>query len=164
MKNSLKISAMLVLLFFAATTVSNAQRHLRDNQRMTYAGQCLDIPGLSDDQKSQITEINTAHREKINQMREQFYAAEDVISANEIKAKMALEQNAHLEKISKVLNAEQKEYFNENIITGQSGRGNRTFSRAPRGGRNYRSDAPGRGRGHQAYSGRGRGPGKGWRY
>ncbi len=165
MKNSLKITAMVALLFFAATSVSNAQYFRRTNNRMTYAGQCLDIPGLTEVQKTQINEYNAAHQKVIDQMREEFYAAPDLVAANEIKAKMTLEQNNHLEKISKILTEEQRVYFNENIVAGPAGGGGRAYNRAPRGGRGYANWGGGRGRNRVDRPGRGRGgAGYGWRY
>ncbi len=165
MKNSFKITAMVALLFFAATSVSNAQYFRRTNNRMSYAGQCLDIPGLSEAQKTQIGEINTAHQKQIDQMREEFYAAPDLITANEIKAKMTLEQNNHLEKISKVLTEEQRVYFKDNIVAGPAGGKGRAYNRAPRGGRGYGNQGQGRGRNRSSCPGRGRGgAGYGWRY
>jgi hypothetical protein len=162
MKNSLKISAMLALLFFAATTVSSAQHNRRANIRMNPMGQCLDIPELSDTQKTQVTEINKTHRETIDNMREQFYAAEDVLSANEIKAKMTLEQNNHLNNISKILTEGQLIYFNENIIARPSNNGRKAYNRSPGGGRGnaYRGNGRGnnrRGNGRGAQNGYGRG-------
>ena len=86
-------------------------------------------------------------------------------AANEIKAKMTLEQNNHLEKISKVLTEEQRVYFNENIIAGPAGGRGRAYNRAPRGGRGYANWGGGRGRNRVDRPGRGRGgAGYGWRY
>lgn len=163
MKNNLKITALVAIIFFAATSVSNAQYYRRTNNRMTYSGQCLDIPGLTDAQKAQITTINNTHQKTIDSMREEFYAAPDLLTANAIKAKMTLEQNNHLEKISKVLTEEQKVYFNENIIAGPAGGQSRTYNRAPRGGRGS-GYVNGGGRGRNRASRPGRGAGNGWRY
>jgi len=148
MKNSLKITALVTLLIFAATSATNAQ-YRRVNNRMSYPGQCLDIPGLTDAQTKGITAINDAHQKTIDKMREDFWAAEDVISANNMKANMTLEQNNHLKKISEVLNEDQLKYFNENIVIGPAGRG-RAVNRVGRGGRGYGygygAGAPGLGR------------------
>jgi len=164
MKNSLKITTLVALILIATTSITDAQNFRRTNNRMTYAGQCLDIPGLTDAQKTQITAINDAHKKTIDQMREEFYATNDLFAANEIKAKMTLEQNNHLEKISKVLTEEQRVYFNENIVAGPAGRGARAYNRAPRGGRGFGyGNGGGRGRFRADRSGRGRGAGYGWR-
>lgn len=163
MKNNMKITALVAILFFAATSVSNAQYFRRTNNRMTYAGQCLDIPGLTDAQKAQITSMNDAHQKIIDSMREQFYAAPDLATANEIKAKMTLEQNNHLEKISKVLTEEQRVYFNQNIVAGPAGGQGRAYNRAPRGGRGF-GYGNGGGRGRNRATRSGRGAGYGWRY
>ncbi len=166
MKNNLKITAMAALLFFAVASVSNAQYFRRTNNRMSYAGQCLDIPGLTEDQKAQITAINTAHQKLIDQLRNDFYAAPDLITANEIKAKMTLEQNNHLDKISKVLTEEQRAYFNNNIIAGPAGGRGQAYNRASRGGRGFGyGNGGGRGRNMASRPGRGRvAAGNGWRY
>lgn len=120
MKNKFRITALVALLIFAATSITDAQ-YARVNNRMTYPGQCMDIPGLTDAQMQKITAINAAHQKTIDNMRTDFYAAGDVITANNIKAKMTLEQNNHLKKISEVLDEEQLKYFNANIIAGPAG-------------------------------------------
>lgn len=166
MKNTLKITAMAAILFFAAASVTNAQYYRRTNNRMSYPGQCLNIPGLTDSQKALITEINTAHQKTIDEKRQEFYAAPDLVTANEIKAKMTLEQNNHLDKISKVLTEEQKVWFNSNIVAGPAGGGSRAYNRAPLGGRGrgFGYNGGGRGRFRGTRPGRGRGAGYGWRY
>jgi hypothetical protein len=162
MKNNLKITALATLLLFAAASVANAQ-YRRVNNRMSYPGQCYDIPGLTDTQKEKITAINDAHQKAIDQMRKDFWSAKDVISANKIKADMTLEQNSHLNKISGLLNEEQLKYFNENIIAVPSGRG-RAISRQGRGGRGYgfAQGAPGMARNRIARGPAGRGRGAGF--
>lgn len=150
-------------MFFAATSASNAQYFRRTNNRMSYAGQCLDIPGLTEDQKAQITAINTAHQKLIDQLRNDFYAAPDLVTANDIKARMTLEQNNHLDKISKVLTEEQKVYFNQNIVAGPAGGRGRAYNRGNRPGRGF-GYGNGGGRGRNRASRPGRGAGYGWRY
>lgn len=138
MKKSVKFTALLAILIFAGTAIADAQNYRRTNNRMSYKGQCLDIPGLTDQQREQILAINTAHQKTIDQMRADFWAAEDITVANEIKAKMTLEQNKHLKKISEVLNEEQLKYFNENIIAGPAGGKGQAYNRGGRGnGRAY---------------------------
>ena len=163
MKNNLKITALAALLLFAAASVANAQ-YRRVNNRMSYPGQCYDIPGLTDTQIDKINAINDAHQKTIDQMRQDFWAAENVLSANEIKANMTLEQNNHLNKISELLNEEQLKYFNENVVAGPTGRG-RAVNRLGRGGRGYgfAPGAAGMGRNRVARGpvGRGRGAGFG---
>lgn len=159
MKNKFRISALIAVLIFMSANAANAQyrRFNRVNTRMSYPGQCLEIPGLTDVQKQKITEINTAHQKTIDDMRQQFWAAEDITIANEIKAKMTLEQNNHLKKVSAVLNEEQLQYFNNNIITGPAGRG-RAYNAGGGRGRGFGAgDRPGRGRFAAGRGGRGGG-------
>lgn len=159
MKNKFRISALIAVLVFMSATVANAQyrRFSRVNTRMSYPGQCLEIPGLSDVQKQKITEINTAHQKTIDDMRQQFWAAEDITLANEIKAKMTLEQNNHLKKVSAVLDEEQLQYFNNNIVTGPAGRG-RAYNNGGGRGRGFGAgNRPGRGRFAAGRGGRGGG-------
>lgn len=169
MKNNLKVAALVALLVFAATSVTKAQYN-RINSRMSYPGQCLDIPGLTDAQIKDITAINAAHQKTIDDMRADFYAAEDVMLANEIKARMTLEQNNHLKQISDLLNEEQLKYFNENIVVGPAGRGRAVnrVGRAGMGNFGYGYASGGRGLGRNRVArvpvGRGRGAGFGRRW
>ena len=160
MKNKIKITAFMAVLLFAATSVINAQYYMRTNNRMTYSGQCLEIPGLTDAQKTKITAINDAHTKTIDGMREQFYAAQDINTATGIKDKMTLEQTNHLKKISAVLDETQLKYFNENIVAGPAGGRNYAGGRG-RGGFGYSGTAPGRGRNRAVAPRGGRGGGRG---
>ena len=161
MKNAMRITAMVAILVFASSSVINAQQYRRSGNRMGYQGQCMNIPELSEKQKTKITELNTAHRELIDQMREELFAAEDRIKANEIRANMALEQNKRLEKISGELTDDQKVWFNENVLARPSAGQGREYARGPRGGRASHFNGPSRGRGHFRADRpeRGRGPG-----
>ncbi len=161
MKNKVKITALMAVLLFTATTVINAQYYRRTNNRMSNPGQCLEIPGLTDAQKTKITAINDAHTKTIDGMREQFYDAQDLTVANEIKAKMTLEQNNHLKKVSVVLDETQLKYFNENIVAGPAGGRNYTRGGRGRGGFGYSGTAPGRGRNRAVAPRGGRGGGRG---
>jgi len=146
MKNKFKVTALIATMLILTASIANAQNR-RPQNRMSYQGQCLEIPGLTEDQKTKISAINDSHKEKIDGMRESFYNEEDIYKANEIKANMILEQNNHLKEISKHLKGDQLEYFNENIINGSNSRG-RNFARAGRAGR-------GQGFGQANRSGRG---------
>ena len=76
MKRKTKISALIAVLLLTSVTVANAQyrQFRRTNDRMSYPGQCLEIPGLTDAQKQKITEINAAHQKTIDDLREKFWA------------------------------------------------------------------------------------------
>jgi hypothetical protein len=156
MKNKFRITALVALLMFVTTTITNAQ-YARVNNRMTYPGQCLDIPGLTDVQMQKITAINNEHQQTINTMRTDFYAAGDVITANNVKAKMTLEQNNHLKKISEVLDEEQLKYFNTNVIAGPAGGRGRAVNAAGSGYNNTAGQVGG-GYGYTNTAGYGRGP------
>ena len=134
MKNKFRIISIVVFMLFLSTMISNAQ-YGRSNNRMSYSGQCLNIPGLTDNQTDKIITINDAHQKTIDNLRSDFYVEEDLILANNIKSKMSIEQNNHLKKISKVLNEEQLKYFNENIVTRPLGRrANRRVRQVDTGG------------------------------
>jgi len=173
MKSKFRITALVALMIFVTTTIINAQ-YARTNNRMSYPGQCLDIPGLTDVQTEKIAAINDSHQKTIDNMRDDFYAAGDVIAANNIKAKMTLEQNNHLKKISELLNEEQLKYFNENIIAGPAGGRARAVNSAGQVGAGYGYTNPagygrgpcgmGYGRGFGRGMGYGRGLGRGMGY
>ena len=157
MKNKFKATALIATVLIFTATVVNGQNR-QPQKRMSYQGQCLEIPGLTEDQKAKITSINDAHREKVDGMRESVIAEEDLFKANEIKANMILEQNNHLKEISKVLDGDQLEYFKENVLTKNNQRG-RSFARGGRGGQNFgqanRSGRGGQKFGHGNMQGRG---------
>ena len=161
MKSKFRITALVALMIFVTTTIINAQ-YARTNNRMSYPGQCLDIPGLTDVQTEKIAAINGAHQKTIDNMRAEFRTSGNVIEANEIKAKMTLEQNNHLKKISELLNEEQLKYFNENVIAGPAG--GRSVNSAGQVGTGYGyTNAAGYGRG-PCGMGYGRGFGRGMGY
>ena len=145
MNNKIKTTSLIVLLLFVTVSASNAQNR-RANSRMSFRGQCMNIPELSDDQKDQISAINEAHRTTLDELREQLWNSEDRIAANEIRSKMILEQNKHLKKVSEVLDKEQLEYYNANVISNVK-RGDRSYARGRRGSAQFeQGNRPGRGR------------------
>ena len=109
----------------------------------------MEIPGLTESQKEKITAINETHRTTMDEMRTQLRDAEDILVANELRSKMALERNSHLKEIAALLNKDQKAWFDENIIKDFGGRREMAANRGPRGprGQGFENGRPGRGAG-----------------
>ncbi|HDZ40672.1 MAG TPA: hypothetical protein ENH59_03195 [Bacteroidetes bacterium] len=164
MKTRIRFIVMAAMLIFAGTLVSSAQygRYNR-NQVSPPLGYCLDIPGLDEQQKQRIMEVNEAHRKKLDELRLKRQNAATFEEMNEIGAAMLLQHNEHIKQVKALLNGEQKEYLNNTYF----GMGPRGLRRAPaygRGaGRGYGNFVPGRGMGRgraavRSYGGRGLGP------
>lgn len=165
MKNKIRFLALTTMLIFAATLVSSAQYgRFNSNQRVQQPmAFCLDIPGLDEQQKERIMEVNEKHRKKLDELRLKRQTAETFEEMNEAGAAMLLQHNEHIKQIKALLNEEQKEYLN-NTYFGMGPRGLRNAPAYGRGAnRGYGNVAPGRGfgrgRGAAAYGGRGRGMG-----
>ncbi|MBN1388605.1 MAG: hypothetical protein JW965_09180 [Bacteroidales bacterium] len=170
MKSKIRIITLMAVLVFTATLISSAQYgRFNRNQYREPLGYCLDIPGLTDQQKERIIQVNEAHRKKIDELRLKRQSAATFEEMNEIGATMLLEHNEHIKQVKALLNEEQKEYLNSTYF-GLGPRGLRTAPAYGRGaGRGYYNYAPGmgygRGRGRAAFGGRGLGPcGAGYGY
>ncbi|MBS0011768.1 MAG: hypothetical protein KFF49_10190 [Bacteroidales bacterium] len=164
MKNKIRFVTLAAILVFAGTLVSSAQYgRFNRNQVSQPLGYCLDIPGLNEQQKQRITEVNEAHARKIDELRLKRQNAETFEEMNEIGAAMLLQHNEHIKQVKALLNEEQKAYLNNTSF----GNGPRGLRQAPAYGkgaaRGHRNVAPGRGYGRGraatgAYGGRGLGP------
>jgi hypothetical protein len=163
MKSKIRIIALMTVLVITGTMITSAQYgRYNGNQLRQPLGYCLDIPGLTDQQKERIIQVNEAHQKKIDELRLQRQSAATFEEMNEIGAAMLLQHNEHIKQVKALLNEEQKEYLN-NTYFGMGPRGLRTVPAYGRGaGRDYRNFAPGRGygrgRGRAAFGGRGLGP------
>lgn len=165
MKNRIRFIALAAIMVIAVTTVSNAQygRFNRNQQASQPMGFCLDIPGLDEQQKERIMEVNEAHRKKLDELRLKRQSAESFEEMNEVGAAMLLQHNEHIRQVKALLNEEQKEYLN-NTYFGMGPRGLRSAPAYGRGaGRGYGNYAPagrgfGRGRAAARFGGRGMGP------
>ena len=158
MRNNLRITAIMAVILFAGTTVIMAQygRGSR-NTGGTPLEYCLDIPGLTDAQKAQITSINEDHRKKMDDFRLKRQTAPTFEEMNEVGAAMLHQQNDHFAKVKAVLNAEQVEYLNSTYTTTRPQGPRQAPAYGRGGGRGYGNVAPGRGAGRgRGYGGRGR--------
>lgn len=125
--------------------------------RDSFRGACMDIPNLTDSQKEKINSLNESHRKSMDEMREKVREAEDIITANELRSEMALERNKHLKDLSALLDKEQKEWFDENVISNNNNRGRDIQARGERGP-GFRAERPGRGHGRMHHRDIHRGP------
>ncbi|MDT8402126.1 MAG: hypothetical protein RQ743_10555 [Bacteroidales bacterium] len=101
------------------------------NQVSQPLGYCLDIPGLDEQQKQRIMEVNDAHRKKLDELRLKRQTAASFEEMNEIGAAMLLQHNEHIKQVKALLNEEQKEYLNNTYF----GMGPRGLRQAPAYGR-----------------------------
>ncbi len=163
MKSKIRIITLVLILVCSGTLIASAQYgRFNRNQVRQPLGYCLDIPGLTDQQRERMLEVNEAHRQKLDELRIKRQSAATFEEMNEVGAAMLLQHNEHIKQVKALLTEEQKEYLN-NTYFGMGPRGLRTAPAYGRGaGRGYRNLAPGRGfgrgRGRAAFGGRGLGP------
>jgi tRNA U34 5-carboxymethylaminomethyl modifying GTPase MnmE/TrmE len=132
-------------------------------QRINRGDVCQNIPDLTTEQKQEIDKLSAAHQQKMDRLRDQFYAELNMAKAAEIKALMNAEMKNHYNHISALLTPAQKISLDQNCYANRStgsyyGRG------MGRNGRGYRQDGQGygRGNGRALNQGRGRGQGRGY--
>jgi hypothetical protein len=118
------------------------------------------ISGLSDEQKTKITTLESSHQETMAAFREERRSTVDVIEKNEIRGEMLKNVLAHRKEVRNLLNEEQQKEYDllqargnmyRNQPRGNACRGNQSF----RGNRGFapgnRGFATGNGRGCPGY-------------
>lgn len=75
---------------------------------------CQDIPDLTSQQKTSISQLSSQHQKTMDELRKQFWAEPDAVKARAIKANMNTEQLNHYQGVSDLLTPEQKIWFDQN--------------------------------------------------
>jgi hypothetical protein len=132
-------------------------------QRINRGDVCQNIPNLTTEQKQKIDKLSVTHQQKMDRLRDQFYAEGDMVKASEIKTQMNAEMNAHYMNISVLLTPEQQVFLDGNCYVNRS-RGSYYRRGIGGNGRGYRQDGQGygRGNGRALNQGIGRGQGRGY--
>ena len=159
MKKNVKITAIMITLLFAGISILEAQHgRRRDTISHTRQQSHMNIPGLSDKQKEEISAIREGHQSKMDEYRLSRASVKTIEERNEIEAAWLLQQNEHIKSIKTVLTAEQVAYFDKTSLLRvrreqfRSGRGNGRYSREHfRSGRGHRNGSR-----HDAWNQRGR--------
>jgi hypothetical protein len=157
-KKEMKLTKVL----FIAITLSMALGIYA--QRVNRGDVCQNIPNLTAEQKQSIDKLSDTHQQKMDRLRNQFYAEPDVARASEIKTQMDAEMKDHYGNISALLTPEQNIYLDQNCYANRI-RGSYYGNGFGRNGRGYYQGGQGRygrGRGVATGQGRGRGQGRGY--
>ena len=150
MKKNVKITALMVILLIAGSTIIEAQYGMRRyNSTRSTQQFCLNIPGLTDLQKEKITEINDSHQKKIDEFRLNRVSVETIEEMNELDAARLIQQNDHIKQIKSVLTKEQVEFFDKTFLTRGQRRTVADFRSGRGNARSPRNDARTHGRGGQ---------------
>jgi len=132
-------------------------------QRVNRGDVCQNIPNLTTTQKQEIDKLCVTHQQKMDRLRDQFYAECDIANASEIKTQMNAEVKNHYKNISALLTPEQKVFLDQNCYANRS-RGSYYGRGFGRNGRGYRQGGQGYERGNGRAFGQGRGQGQGRGY
>ncbi|MBE0674692.1 MAG: hypothetical protein IH591_08535 [Bacteroidales bacterium] len=158
MKKMVKINVVLISLLLISGGMINAQGRGRGMEPGQY---CSNIPGITEKQKADLTELATKHRAEMDALRAERQGAKDRDAWYAAGQKMSAATDKHRFDILNVLTDEQKQNFAPRAGFGPAGQPN---------GRGRAMMAPGRGAGRgpgmcPAMMAPGRmGGGRGWRY
>jgi len=132
-------------------------------QRIIREDVCQNIPNLTMEQKQKIDKLSVTHQQKMDRLRDQFYAEGDMVKASEVKTQMNAEMKHHYMNLSALLTPEQQVFLDRNCYVNSS-RGSYYGRGTGRNGRGYRQEGQeyGRGNGRAINQGRGRGQGRGY--
>ena len=103
------------------------------------------IPGLTEEQRSQITELTLNHQKAMTELVIKQRSTFDLIEKNEIRGEMLKKVAAHRDAVRNLLNEEQQQQFD--LIQSRNMYGAAGFGRGRRGGRGRAGNAGWRGRG-----------------
>lgn len=144
MKTKMKIAGLLLVLIAAGSLAVNAQN---GRNRAYDAGQvCSSLPGITDQQKTQLTSLAEKHRTEMDALRAEMRSAPDRDSRSASWTKMDNLRTSHRNEVLALLNDEQKAAFNANCPYYGSGRA--AMGSGNRGNGGGRGNGNGRGRGN----------------
>jgi hypothetical protein len=147
MKRAVRMNVVLIAFLLLTGGMINAQGIGRGMAPGQYCG---NIPGLTDKQKTELTELATKHRAEMDALRAERQGAKDRDAWYAAGQKMTAATDKHRFDIRNVLTDEQKEAYAPRNIGGKgpsvAGRGRGAGYRAPAGmgGRGQVTMAPGR--------------------
>ncbi len=97
-------------------------------------GTCLTLlPGLTEDQKTKITGLETAHQEAMAELRLKQRSTFELIEKNEIRGEMLKKVQAHRQEVRNLLTEEQQKHYD--LLHARYNYGGRGFAPCRRGGR-----------------------------
>ncbi|MCF8373229.1 MAG: Spy/CpxP family protein refolding chaperone [Bacteroidales bacterium] len=122
MKTTTKILVIAVLtgiMYFLPTQGNElfAQRNGKGNGTCLAQNQqtgCLSIPGITEDQKQKIQDLQTTHQHEMKVLRDEKRSTRSMEVKNAVDEKMTAKIDAHKKAIRVLLTPEQQKYYDEN--------------------------------------------------
>lgn len=145
MKNkSLNVVMIVLAVLLMATTTIFAQR----GNRAAANSCCMDIPGLTEQQKTQITNLEQLHKKDMQAMRDARRKSGSYTDRDAYQAAVDQKVTDHRNAVKNLLNADQKVIFDN--IQAQGGQGKNQQANMRRGGGQRRAmQGGGRGQGRR---------------
>lgn len=111
MKKTGRIFGLLLILLFAGSTMVNAQ-YGRGRASNDPYGYCMNLPDITEKQKSELTALSGKHRTEMDALRNEMRSSMDLDERNELRLKMTNLRNSHISDIQSILTDSQKQAFN----------------------------------------------------
>lgn len=114
MKTNLKkrFAGILLALTVTAASAVSANNFDGKGRNQTSGVPCLNqISGLTQDQKTQITALETSHQTTMNEFREKRRATTDVAQKDQIRTEMLAQVTAHRNAVKAILTPDQQKQF-----------------------------------------------------
>ena len=129
-KNTIKIMVLSLLIVVSGGITDDLSAQNRNKGRSQQrVNECLDIPNLTDTQKTKITTLQDAHRISIDALRDKRRDTRSTSEKDVIRTEMDNKIKTHKSDIRKTLNKEQQIYFDQNCTD------NKSFNRGNKGRR-----------------------------
>jgi hypothetical protein len=129
----------LVLIALMLGTITLFAQGWRNVNRPAYnygygPGTCLNfLPGLTEDQKAKITELETTHQKAMVELRIKQRSTFEPIEKNEIRGEMLKKVQAHRDEVKSLLTEEQQKQYD--LLHARTAYGRRGFAPGCRPGR-----------------------------
>ncbi len=141
MKTGKMIWITMLLLLGSTTVFAQGWRNAnRPGYCQGYGpGACIyAIPGLTDEQKTKITELQINHQKEMVEWRVKQRATVDPVEKNAIRGEMLLKVQEHREEVNNLLSEDQKKVLDQWQKQAYRNRGMAPGGRGPRGAAPYR--------------------------
>ena len=126
-KKPIRLVMIMMAVILMATNVTYAQR----GNRAAAGSCCLNIPGLSDEQKSSITTLEQQHLKEMQEMRDARRKSGNYADRDAYQAEVDRKVTDHRNAVRNLLNTEQKTFFDN--IQAQGGQGRNRQANMSRG-------------------------------
>lgn len=110
MKTAIKIIGMVIIFLTAGSMLLNAQNG--KGRAANRGGYCLNLPDLSEKQKTELTSLSVKHQAEMDALRTDMRSTNDANKKSEVSSKMNSIRDSHRAEVLSLLTDKQKESFN----------------------------------------------------